>query len=103
MDYEIFLLSRVRTIFFETGDNALSIREALADTGSVITSAALIMVAVFGAFAFTRDVIVQMIGLGLAVAVLVDAALIRTVVGPALMHVAGKWNWWPSNPLSGRK
>jgi RND superfamily putative drug exporter len=103
MDYEIFLLSRVRTIFFETGDNALSIREALADTGSVITSAALIMVAVFGAFAFTRDVIVQMIGLGLAVAVLVDAALIRTVVGPALMHVAGKWNWWPSSPLSGRK
>jgi len=98
MDYEIFLLSRVRTIFNETGDNALSIREALADTGSVITSAALIMVAVFGAFAFTRDVIVQMIGLGLAVAVLVDAALIRTVLGPALMHVAGRWNWWPGRP-----
>ena len=98
MDYEIFLLSRVRTIFNETGDNALSIREALADTGSVITSAALIMVAVFGAFAFTRDVIVQMIGLGLAVAVFVDATLIRSVLGPALMHVAGRWNWWPGKP-----
>jgi RND superfamily putative drug exporter len=98
MDYEIFLLSRVRTIFNETGDNALSIREALGDTGSVITSAALIMVAVFGAFAFTRDVIVQMIGFGLAVAVLVDAALIRSVLGPAIMQVAGRWNWWPLQP-----
>jgi RND superfamily putative drug exporter len=98
MDYEIFLLSRIRTIFYETGDNALSIREGLADTGSVITSAALIMVAVFGAFAFTRDVVVQMIGLGLAVAVLVDATLIRSVLGPALMHVAGRWNWWPGQP-----
>jgi len=96
MDYEIFLLSRIRTIFNETGDNALSIREGLADTGSVITSAALIMVAVFGAFAFTRDVVVQMIGLGLAVAVLVDATVIRSVLGPALMHVAGRWNWWPA-------
>ena len=98
MDYEIFLLSRVRTIFYETGDNARSIREGLADTGSVITSAALIMVAVFGAFAFARDVIVQMIGLGLAVAVFVDATLIRSILGPALMQVAGRWNWWPGQP-----
>jgi putative drug exporter of the RND superfamily len=96
MDYEIFLLSRVRTIFDETGDNARSIGEGLADTGSVITSAALIMVAVFGAFAFARDVIVQMIGLGLAVAVFVDATVIRSALGPALMQVAGRWNWWPS-------
>jgi hypothetical protein len=62
----------------------------------VITSAALIMVAVFGAFAFARDVIVQMIGLGLAVAVFVDATVIRSALGPALMQVAGRWNWWPS-------
>jgi RND superfamily putative drug exporter len=96
MDYEIFLLSRVRTIFDETGDNARSIGEGLADTGAVITSAALIMVAVFGAFAFARDVIVQMIGLGLAVAVFVDATVIRSALGPALMQVAGRWNWWPS-------
>ena len=98
MDYEIFLLSRIRTIFAETGDNARSIREALADTGAVITSAALIMVAVFGAFAFARDVLVQMIGLGLAVAVLVDAVLIRSVLGPAIMQIAGRWNWWPGGP-----
>ena len=102
MDYEIFLLSRVRTIFDETGDNACSIREGLADTGSVITSAALIMVAVFGAFAFSRDVIVQMIGLGLAVAVFVDATVIRSALGPALMQVAGRWNWWPSQSARGR-
>ena len=99
MDYEIFLLSRVRTVFDQTGDNARSIREGLADTGSVITSAALIMVAVFGAFAFARDVIVQMIGLGLAVAVFVDATVIRSALGPALMQVAGRWNWWPGQPL----
>lgn len=103
MDYEIFLLTRVRTIFYETGDNARSIREGLSDTGSVITSAALIMVAVFGAFAFARDVIVQMIGLGLAVAVLIDATLIRSVLGPALMQVAGRWNWWPKEPAAARQ
>ncbi len=95
MDYEIFLLSRVRAIFQETGDSARSISEGVADTASVITSAALVMVAVFGAFAFARIFIVQMIGLGLAVAVLVDAAVIRSILGPALMQVAGKWNWWP--------
>jgi RND superfamily putative drug exporter len=95
MDYEIFLISRVRAVFIETGDTDTSIREALADTGSVITSAALIMVVVFGAFAFARVFMVQMIGLGLAVAVLVDATVIRSILGPALMQVAGKWNWWP--------
>ena len=98
MDYEIFLLTRVRTIFLRTRDTQASIRDALADTGSVITSAALIMVVVFGAFAFARVFIVQMIGLGLAVAVLVDATLIRSVLGPALMQVAGRWNWWPLRP-----
>ncbi|HEV2123252.1 MAG TPA: MMPL family transporter [Chloroflexota bacterium] len=95
MDYEIFLLTRVRKLFEETGDTARSVKEALADTGSVITSAALVMVAVFGAFAFARMVIVQMIGLGLAVAVLVDATVIRSVLGPALMQIADRWNWWP--------
>lgn len=100
MDYEIFLLTRVRTIYLETGDTKRSIRDALADTGSVITSAALIMVVVFGAFAFARVFIVQMIGLGLAVAVLVDALVIRSVLGPALMQVAGRWNWWPLLPAA---
>jgi putative drug exporter of the RND superfamily len=95
MDYEMFLLSRVRAAFLRTGDNTASVREAVADTGSVITSAALIMVAVFGAFAAARVVLVQMLALGLAVAVLVDAVVIRSLLGPALMVLAGRWNWWP--------
>ena len=95
MDYEVFLLSRAKTAFDRTGDNEESIREAVAETGTVITSAALIMAAVFGAFALARVVIVQMLGLGLAVAVLVDATIIRSLLGPALMQLAGRWNWWP--------
>lgn len=95
MDYEVFLLSRAKSAFERTGDNEQSIREAVSETGTVITSAALIMAAVFGAFALARVVLVQMLGLGLAVAVLVDAAIIRSLLGPALMQLAGRWNWWP--------
>jgi RND superfamily putative drug exporter len=95
MDYEVFLLSRTQAAFQRTGDNTASVREALIETGSVITNAALIMVVVFGAFALARVVLVQMLGLGLAVAVLVDATAIRCLLGPALMRVAGRWNWWP--------
>jgi RND superfamily putative drug exporter len=98
MDYEIFLVSRMKDIYLSCGDNERSIVEALGDTGSVISSAALIMALVFGAFAFSQIVIVQMIGLGLAAAILVDALIIRAVLGPALMTVAGKWNWWPLLP-----
>ena len=95
MDYEIFLISRMKELFLRGSGNRASIVGALGDTGSVITSAALIMAVVFGAFAFSRIVIVQMIGLGLAVAILVDAIVIRTLLGPALMTIAGNWNWWP--------
>jgi len=101
MDYEVFLLSRVREGFLRTDDNAASLREGLADTGAVITHAALIMVAVFGAFAFGRVVLVQMLGFGLAVAVLVDATVIRILLGPALMRLAGRWNWWPAGRAGG--
>ena len=95
MDYEVFLLSRAREGFLRTGDSAQGVREALVETGPVITSAALIMIAVFGAFLFARVVLVQMLGLGLAVAVLVDATVIRLLLAPGLMAVAGHWNWWP--------
>jgi RND superfamily putative drug exporter len=61
----------------------------------VLTSAALIMIAVFGAFAFARILIMQFVGFGLAVAVLLDATIIRMVLVPSLMQIAGKWNWWP--------
>ena len=102
MDYEVFLLSRAREGFLRTGDSVAGVRDALAETGPVITSAALIMVAVFGAFAFARIVIVQMLGLGLAVAVLADATVIRVLLAPALMRVAGRWNWWPGTAATPR-
>src|SRR2546422_6337597 len=69
--------------------------EGLSATASTITSAALIMILVFGTFAFTRVLAVQLIGFGLAAAVLLDATLIRMVLVPAIMHIAGRWNWWP--------
>jgi RND superfamily putative drug exporter len=69
--------------------------EGLTATASVITSAAAIMIIVFGTFAFSRVLAAQMLGFGLAVAVLLDATLIRMVLVPAFMHIAGSWNWWP--------
>lgn len=95
MDYEVFLLSRIKEAFDRTGQNTLATREGLSATASVITSAALIMIAVFGAFAFARILLMQFVGFGLAVAVLLDATIIRMVLVPSLMQIAGSWNWWP--------
>jgi RND superfamily putative drug exporter len=95
MDYEVFLLSRVKEAFDKTGDNDKATEEGLSATASVITSAALVMILVFGVFAFARVLAMQFLGFGLAVAVLLDATLIRMVLVPAIMHLAGEWNWWP--------
>jgi len=95
MDYEVFLLSRIKEAFDRTGNNTLATREGLSATASVITSAAIIMIAVFGAFAFARILMMQFVGFGLAVAVLLDATVIRMVLVPSLMQIAGDWNWWP--------
>lgn len=95
MDYEVFLLSRIRESFATHGDNGLAVAEGLAATGGLITSAAAIMVVVFGCFAWAEVAIVKMIGLGLAVAVLLDATLVRVLLMPAFMRLAGRWNWWP--------
>ena len=95
MDYEVFLLSRIKEAFDRTGRNTEATMEGVSATASVITSAALIMIVVFGAFAFARVLMVQFLGFGLAVAVLLDATLIRMVLVPAFMHLAGRWNWWP--------
>jgi len=95
MDYEVFLLSRIKEAFDRTGRNDEAVLEGLSATASVITSAALIMILVFGVFAFARVLIVQFLGFGLAVAVLLDATIIRMVLVPAFMHLAGRWNWWP--------
>jgi len=95
MDYEIFLLSRIKEAFDRTGRNDQATMEGLTATASVITSAAAIMIVVFGTFSFSRVLAAQLLGFGLAVAVLLDATVIRMVLVPAFMHIAGRWNWWP--------
>ncbi len=103
MDYEVFLLSRIKEAYDRTGRSDEATMEGLSATASVITSAALIMILVFGAFAFARVLVVQFLGFGLAVAVLLDATLIRMVLVPAFMQVAGRWNWWPGKGWRGRE
>ena len=100
MDYEVFLLSRIREDYDATGDNSASVAHGLARTARVITAAAAIMVVVFLSFVFGADVSVKQIGLGLAVAVLIDATLVRMVLVPATMELLGKANWWLPGPLA---
>jgi RND superfamily putative drug exporter len=100
MDYHVFLLSRIRERFLETGDNAEAVAFGLRSTGRLITDAALIMVAVFGGFALGDLVGMQQFGFGLAVAVFVDATIVRSVLVPASMRLLGDWNWYLPNFLS---
>jgi putative drug exporter of the RND superfamily len=102
MDYEVFLLSRVREEFVATGDNKRSIVGGIASTGRVITSAALIMISVFLAFVFGQDAATKMFGLGLATAIFVDATLVRMVLVPATMTLLGDANWWIPRTLDRR-
>ncbi len=103
MDYEVFLVARV----LEARRSGLSemdaIPEGLARTAGLITSAAAIMIVVFAAFTFGDFLVVKMIGFTLAIAVLIDATLVRIVIGPALLRVAGDWNWWPGGLATARK
>ena len=94
MDYHVFLLSRIRERYDATGDNAQAVAYGLQSTGGMITGAALIMVAVFGGFAAGETIINQQVGFGLAVAVLLDATLVRSVLVPASMEVLGRRNWY---------
>jgi RND superfamily putative drug exporter len=94
MDYEVFLLSRMREAYLDCGDNRQGVAQGLAATARVITSAALIMIAAFGAFILGGDPIVKTLGLGLAVAVFLDATLIRMLLVPASMTLMGRANWW---------
>jgi uncharacterized membrane protein YdfJ with MMPL/SSD domain len=94
MDYEVFLLSRIKEEYDRTGDNTASVARGLAQTARVISAAAAIMVVVFLSFVLGADVSVKQIGLGLAVAVLVDATLVRLVLVPAVMELLGRANWW---------
>jgi len=95
MDYEVFLLSRIREEFTRTCDSERATADGLSAVASTITSAALIMVIVFGYFAFANVLLLQFLGFGLAVAVFLDATLIRMLLVPAIMNLAGRWNWWP--------
>ena len=99
MDYEVFLLSRVHEEYLTTGDSHHSVVQGLGATARVITSAALIMISVFGAFIWTHDVVVKMFGLGLAMAVLIDATVVRMILVPATMALLGNANWWVPNWL----
>ncbi len=94
MDYHVFLLSRIRERFDQTGDNRQAVAFGLRSTGSVITGAAAIMVAVFVGFALGDLVATQQMGFGLAVAVFLDATVVRVILVPASMRLLGKWNWW---------
>ena len=95
MDYEIFLISRVREVRRSGVGDRAAIVEALGRTGKVITNAAGVMLVVFAAFTLGDVLITKMLGFALAVAVLLDATLVRMIVGPALLQLAGHWNWWP--------
>ncbi len=94
MDYEVFLLSRVREHFLATADSQASVIDGIAGTARVITSAALIMISVFGGFVLGSDPVTKMFGLGLATAIFVDATIVRIVLVPASMKLMGDANWW---------
>ncbi|MEU8609499.1 MMPL family transporter, partial [Actinoplanes sp. NPDC048791] len=94
MDYEVFLLSRVREEYLRTGDNNEAIVQGISGTARTITSAALIMVAVFLSFAISDDPSTKMFGLGLATAIFIDATVVRMVLVPATMTLLGRANWW---------
>jgi RND superfamily putative drug exporter len=100
MDYEVFLLSRIREEWERTKNNRLAVARGLERTGGVITNAALLFIIVTAAFAFTRTVMTQEIGLGMSVSILVDATIIRSLLVPATMRLLGRWNWWlPGRPV----
>jgi RND superfamily putative drug exporter len=103
MDYEVFLVARVLEARRAGLSEADAIPEGMARTAGLITSAAAIMIVVFAAFTFGNFLVVKMIGFTLAVAVLIDATLVRIVIGPALLRIAGDWNWWPGGLAKGSK
>jgi hypothetical protein len=102
MDYEVFLLSRIREAYENGDSNTASVAKGLVSTAGIITSAAAIIIVVTGAFAFSSVIITKAIGLGLAVAVFVDATIIRILLVPATMRVLGDWNWWPGGRKGSR-
>lgn len=103
MDYEVLMLSRIHEEWEITGDNTKAVANGLQKTGRLITGAAAIMVVVFMAFGLSSVVILKQIGLGLALAILLDATIVRALVVPSTMRLMGKWNWWSPSWLGGSK
>jgi RND superfamily putative drug exporter len=104
MDYEVFLVSRIREYWLKSGktraDNDESVALGLARTGRVVTAAALLMAISFAALIAAQVAFMRMFGVGLTLAVLADATLVRMLLVPAFMHVLGRWNWWAPKPLA---
>jgi putative drug exporter of the RND superfamily len=99
MDYEVFLLSRIKEVHDQTGDNDLAVAVGLQRSGRIITSAAALIVVVFAGFAAGEVLAIKQLGVGLAIAVIVDATLVRTLLVPATMKLLGDWNWWAPTSL----
>jgi uncharacterized membrane protein YdfJ with MMPL/SSD domain len=98
-DYEVFLLSRVREEWDRTGDNTASVAHGLQYTGRIITAAALLLIVVVAGFATGGIAFIKLIGVGMIVAIVVDATLVRALLVPATMRLLGRWNWWAPGPL----
>jgi putative drug exporter of the RND superfamily len=94
MDYEVFLLSRMKEVWDRTGDNTEAVARGMERSGRIVTSAALIVVVVAGSFAFADIVLIKALGLGVAIAVALDATVVRALLVPATMRLLGRWNWW---------
>ena len=94
MDYEVFLLSRMKEVWDRTGDNTEAVARGLERSGRIVTSAALIVVLVAGSFAFADIVLIKALGIGMAIAVALDATVVRALLVPATMRLLGRWNWW---------
>ena len=94
MDYEVFLLSRMKEVYDQTGDNRLAVARGLARSGRIVTSAALIVVLVAGSFAFATITLIKALGIGMAIAVALDATVVRALLVPSTMRLLGDWNWW---------
>ena len=100
MDYEVLLLSRIQEEYEATGDNKKPIATGLTHTGQVVSGAATIMVAVFGGFILADITLLKSLGFGLAIAVLLDATIVRGVLVPTTMSLMGRWNWWAPDWLT---
>jgi RND superfamily putative drug exporter len=99
MDYEVFLMSRIREQYDLTGDNTTAVATGLQRTGGIITSAALLLLVVIGAFSTSGITFIKMIGVAMAIAIVVDATVVRVLLVPATMRLLGRANWWAPGPL----